>query len=460
MKNSVIVFFFLFSKIIVASSGITEFNTGKIKDTIKCLTDTNQSYAIYLPSTYTSDKSWPILFGFEPGARGQLPIAAYHELAEKYKFIIACSNNAKNGHWEPQIYSAEIMINDIRSRFNIDETYMYTFGFSGGGRLATLYAMRHNDISGVINCGAGFPNNKFPRIAFKFYFVGIIGIHDMNYIELNKLNQQLTIINMKHSIIPFLGSHNWPTPEIFEEAILHIVSHEAKGNTELYTDIFKTKEKTLINTKDTLNKSIIEYQYNLLVLLEKLSSHNEEKYTDTLKSFKNSNEYKSFIKEQKEILNNEEILQDEILYGFKEIYKSSYSQESQINFSWWKKKINKINHLINNENNLIKDSGIRLKNFIGGNSYERLYFLYQNNELKLALQYNEIACYTYPTNYYLYLYKSKIHAKLENYNESIKTLQKAINLGYQDIQSIYKDSVFTEALKNKKFSKFIYSLNQ
>ena len=48
--------------------------SGKITKKIKCLHDSEQSYALYLPSDYSANKKWPIIFAFDPGARATIPL--------------------------------------------------------------------------------------------------------------------------------------------------------------------------------------------------------------------------------------------------------------------------------------------------------------------------------------------------------------------------------------------------
>jgi hypothetical protein len=56
-----------------------------------------QSYALYLPSTYQPGRRWPVLFVFDPGARGANGVQHFQAAAEQFGYIVACSNNSRNG---------------------------------------------------------------------------------------------------------------------------------------------------------------------------------------------------------------------------------------------------------------------------------------------------------------------------------------------------------------------------
>ncbi|MCX6953802.1 MAG: hypothetical protein NTV51_16760, partial [Verrucomicrobia bacterium] len=52
------------------SLAAAEGMTGRILGTVSCARDPAQTYALYVPSNYTPDKKWPVIFCFDPGARG------------------------------------------------------------------------------------------------------------------------------------------------------------------------------------------------------------------------------------------------------------------------------------------------------------------------------------------------------------------------------------------------------
>ena len=48
---------------------------------VECSGAPGQSYALYLPSTYSPDKQWPILYCFDPAYRGMLPLQLFRDAA-------------------------------------------------------------------------------------------------------------------------------------------------------------------------------------------------------------------------------------------------------------------------------------------------------------------------------------------------------------------------------------------
>ncbi len=58
---------------------------GRILEKVSCINNANQTYALYLPSKYSADRKWPILYAFDAGARGSLPVQLFKAGAEKGK---------------------------------------------------------------------------------------------------------------------------------------------------------------------------------------------------------------------------------------------------------------------------------------------------------------------------------------------------------------------------------------
>src|SRR5579871_430974 len=133
---------------------------GQIIDSLKCLADASQSYALYLPSNYSPDRKWNVILAFDPGGRGRRGVERYQAGAEKYGYILAGSNNSRNGPWEISLEAAKAMMTDVAARFPIHPDRVYTAGMSGGARVAMEVALStKSSIAGVMASSAGFPDD-------------------------------------------------------------------------------------------------------------------------------------------------------------------------------------------------------------------------------------------------------------------------------------------------------------
>jgi dienelactone hydrolase len=195
---------------------------GQVVAKVPCRSDPTQSYALYLPSHYGSQKAYPILYAFDPGARGSVPVENFQAAAEKYGYIVVGSNDSRNGPWEITLRAAQAMWEDTHQRFTLDERRAYMTGFSGGARVACgLARMLRGRVAGVIACGAGFPigPGAGPAKDTPFVFFGTIGIRDFNFTELKELDKTLDDLGLAHRIEVFAGDHDWPPPDLSTQAI-------------------------------------------------------------------------------------------------------------------------------------------------------------------------------------------------------------------------------------------------
>ncbi|MBA3767911.1 MAG: hypothetical protein H0W99_13195 [Acidobacteria bacterium] len=202
-----------------------EIVKGRIVEKVVCKADAKQAYALYLPSSYTPEKRWPILYAFSPDSQGRIPVERFQEAAEKYGWIVAASLTSKNGSLRESIDAAKTLWDDTHARFSIDERRVYTTGFSGGARVAVWAGyLCDGCVAGVIGHGAGFheqitPTSSTPASSIHFVFYGTIGTDDFNFGELKNLDQVLSTIGLPHRIVTFEGAHAWAPKEICMRAL-------------------------------------------------------------------------------------------------------------------------------------------------------------------------------------------------------------------------------------------------
>jgi predicted esterase len=188
---------------------------GQIVDEVQCASDPAQSYALYLPSSYSPDRAWSLLIAFHPAARGRAMVETYRAAAETYGYIVAGSNNSRNGSWQVSAASVQAMISDLGQRFSIDASRVYATGLSGGARVAMQVALGTKLVAGVIASSAGYPDSQ-SRKSLPFVVFGTAGTEDFNNLEMRALDRALTT---PHRVAIFEGGHTLPPEAVALEAI-------------------------------------------------------------------------------------------------------------------------------------------------------------------------------------------------------------------------------------------------
>jgi len=210
-----------FALFLFLNAAVAEFPTGKIIEKVECHQAPGFSYALYLPSSYQPEKTWPVLFCFDPRANGMNPAELFQEGAEKYGYIIISSNNSGSDDPSvPNLQAMKAIYDDALSRFSVDKQRLYATGLSGGARVACDMGYKYRgQVAGVIGCGAGFPIDTPPSKDTPFAFYETIGNLDFNYYEIRLLRPKLEASGIPFKIHIFDGEHWWPPKEVSTEAL-------------------------------------------------------------------------------------------------------------------------------------------------------------------------------------------------------------------------------------------------
>lgn len=194
---------------------------GQVTEAVQCAAEPDETYSLYLPSGYTPARPWPIIYAFDPGARGKTPVKLLQAAAEKYGYIVVGSNNSRNFAIAEASRAANAMWQDTHARFPIDERQTYTTGFSGGARVAGLVALRCAPckIAGVIAQGAGYPNTEKPPQPDRLLYYLSVGDQDFNWPEIVAVRREREQSGSPYRFRTFAGEHQWAPASVMEDAV-------------------------------------------------------------------------------------------------------------------------------------------------------------------------------------------------------------------------------------------------
>lgn len=210
-------------------AGAAEIPRGRILETVACASDPTQTYALYIPTGFDPAKKTPVLFCFDPGARGRAPVERFQAAAEKFGWLVAGSNNSRNGPWEANAKAISAMVGDLNRHLPIDAKRIYVTGLSGGARVACQVALG-GLAQGVIACSAAFSGGETPS-KLPFAFFGTAGVTDFNYRELRRVERDLDGAKSPHRVVIFDGGHEWLPPALALEAVTWLELQAMKAGT-------------------------------------------------------------------------------------------------------------------------------------------------------------------------------------------------------------------------------------
>lgn len=211
----------------IAVAQAIAIHPGVVTDTVHSLSDTSESYALYIPSNYDRARRWPVLFLMDPRGRAMVPMRLFQIAAERYGYIVMSSYQTQSdGPIEPNDKAINAMLSDAQSRFSIDIHRFYFAGFSGTGRLAWYYAYSIPDnAAGLIEVGAGLPSPELllqksvAKTTTSFAVFLAVGTTDFNYSEVRALDPKLEAFGIRHHLEVFDGTHSWPPEFVCSNAL-------------------------------------------------------------------------------------------------------------------------------------------------------------------------------------------------------------------------------------------------
>ncbi len=424
-----------------------KFEKGKIIEQVKCKNDPSQSYAMYLPTTYSTEKTFPIIFVFDAHGTGKLPVSLYKDLAEQYGYILVGSNNSKNGTaWEESKIIAEKLFSDAENRLSVNRERIYLLGFSGGARVANGITITNGAIAGVICCGAAAPATNSANPRNNYTLLEIVGNEDFNYVEMKKYDMiDIAGHDVNHALITFNGKHEWPPKDIMDDGFWWLELNEMRKNSAAKNDslIAKRLQPLIKQLKEYQQKGQMFDAYQLCC--KTITFYNglaDLSYCfATYKSLQTNSEVDKGLKKEEESWKKEGTLDQYYLKAF----------QTQ-NMDWWQKDIASLNQKIKKGKD--KDQVLIYKRVLGYLSlavYMQASGTLQQNNMNAADHFCKLYVLIDPTNTEAHYLMASVNAKQGKTKEAIRSLNAAITNGFVDVARLQRDSTFIGIKNTKEF---------
>lgn len=420
-----------------------QFGKERIIDTVFCDKDLSQSYALYLPSNYTPDKHWPIIYIFEPAARGTLPLKIFKKAAEDLGYILVSSNNSKNGEWSIVFKAARAMKKDTEAKFSIDPNRIYTAGFSGGSRAAMAMGKSVFSARGIIANAGAYPSKNQYLIKKKdsIAYAAIVGNRDMNYLEHKQLARSFTNLQIDNLLIISNSTHQWASSG---EVNLALQWMELKTNNTLQSN---RKKKILDNITiwgdSALNQP--EFIYSLS-LLQQLGNEYNISFSKSLHELLDIKPVQKQLKTQRKLEEKEDQQLKYYMNAFTSLYQTQLNStlDSVHTKKWWRSEIDKLHKKERSEKEFVVLSALRMSNYIWA-SFAEISFNYENKgNYDFALELNELWQYVEPQSAWAIYSQAKIYVKLGDKMVAVKALYRAQELGMTKKASLINEPVFQQ----------------
>ena len=425
-----------------------QFPTGKIVDTVTCQKNAEHKYCLYLPSNYTQDKKWPVLFIYDAASRGKLVVERYQKAAETHGYILVGSYNFRNGPMEQAIEAANQLFEDVPQRFSVDTKRYYTSGLSGGGRMAASMGKLVKQITGVIACAAGY-NTAYPHAKKDdFIFVSVVGIQDMNYHELLVTHQELDQDQELNKRVEFHGKHEWAPPNVLLKALtwMEVLSMK-KGIIAKDDQKIKTFLSSELSYADSLMKkeAFVEAHRVYIDLIKNFDNWLDLKAVKAHKvALENRKELKKQQKAVEKIFDQEEKLQSMFFEAFGQVERV----HNDSTLYWWGSQLKFLRKKLEKKEGTEEAlMAYRQIGFISLGTFTRGLGYLRQRKMDKSIRYFEIWTMIKPEHPQMKYLMAKLYALGNQESRAIEAFQAAKKLGFTEHAKLSNEKLL-EQLKS------------
>lgn len=439
MNKNAILFLFLLPSMLLAQN--ISLIKGAITENMVVNDSLQETFSVYLPTTFDTTQTWPIVFVFDMEGKGKQALSMFKDAAEQEGYVLATSNNTNDTiSLSRNILIANRFLNAAYDLLPLQKERAYTAGFSNAARFASIIPNFIKGIKGVVSCGAAVGNMEILSSKNPFYFVGIVGREDYNFIDMLETRKVLDKLKFPNQLLLFDGGHKWPSTDMITNALrILTLSAMTKGKTPKDEQMMTASYKLSLIAANTLFSDekplLAEHElsemiriYNPLMELDSLKS--------ILKQVRKTSSFRTKRRNQNSVLLKENFTKEDYVYFLEEdVMTYNYN-----NLGWWIYQMDELDKLGKSASLYNKQMSHRLRGYVNALiedtidmiasddkviDVEALTFLYM---LKTA---------TEPQNFVYYLNVISNSAEVEDYGTALFYLEELLKTGYKNKTELY-----------------------
>lgn len=438
MKKILLLFLFLISFSVTAQQLVLK--KGVVLDSIKVNDSIPESFSLYLPKEFKMTEKWPVVFVFDTEGNSDRALKLFAPAAEEHGYVLAASNNVHDSlSISKNVLIANRMFSTVSSILPLEKDRIYTAGFSGGARLASVIPAFVKNIRGVLSCGAPIPNTDVLSTKNPFHFIGIVGKKDFNYPDMLALEKYLNKMKFPNQLLVFDGGHEWPSQADFSKALNYFtLTATAKG------ELSSNKEQLGVNFSKDLGviSSMITAKKPLMAdhrLSQMIRVYGSYGLTDSLKatqkSLRRSKDYRNHRRSQNAAFFKENFIKDDYDYFLEEdVLTYNYN-----NLGWWTYQMENLEKYKKGSNLFEKNMGLRLDGYLNALIEDNIDLINSEKVVDAeALNFLwMLKTITAPKDYENYLKVISHNAKTSEYGTALFYLEELLKQGYTDKEKLY-----------------------
>lgn len=411
---------------------------GTVVDSLKVSDSLSETFALYLPTNFKTDKTWPVLVVLDGEGRGRTAAQLYRPAAEEQGYIIISSNNiSEENSLSENLEVTKRLIGSSEKLFPLDVKMISVAGSMGGGRVASVIPLMYKGTFGVIAVGDHWVNEDSFDKDKNVVFIGVAGDEQYTFEGIKFTAQLFKSYKRPSYVYTFEGDHAWPKNGVIR-SVLGSLTIEAMKNglrpidRNLITSLYNadiSHANTLISAVKLLEAmdflTLMEYKYDGLMELDEIET--KQKQMERSRNYERQQEEYGEIR-QKEI----RLMEDFSYYLAADVQTANFE-----NLGWWNYQKIQLDSLVA-KNQLEGKMAKRLIGFIESrakNMSEELEAEHASINKKL-ISYLIQTIYD-PQNFKAYKKIISLSTQDNDFNTALFYLEEMLKHGYKDKEALY-----------------------
>ncbi len=412
---------------------------GEIIEAIPVQDSVQNTFSLYLPTGFNTDKKWPLLMIFEMEGKERQAMSMFVQAAEKQGYVLAAPKMRDTVSLTNSMIAVSKSLERIMGMLPIDLDRIYAGGAASGGRFASLTPILLNGIKGVLSVGASVANSELLNLKQPFHFVGIVSRENYNYTPMLNDTELLDRLKFPNQVLLYEGNSDWPSIGDLEKG-MQLFTLAAMGRRLIPKDSLYV-EKAYQEDLDKVNQlkrtgDLIWAEHHLTEMMSIYGAHkNLDSLRTVQRDLRRDKQFKAMKRNENSAFLKESLLKEDYVYYMEEdVYTHNFN-----NLGWWNHQMGEIKKFISGSNPYEKQMGHRLLGFVNALALDNIGVIQSDSvvdEDALAFLYM-LKTILDPDNFDYYLKTISLSAKNEDFGTALFYLEEALKKGFKDREKLY-----------------------
>lgn len=412
---------------------------GAVVDSIRVNDSIAETFALFLPSDFSREKVWPVIFVFDPEGRGRAAVQLFRQGAEEQGYIIVASNNIeKKDSLLNNLKVANRMMNTTFNYLPINKNGVYTAGFDEGAEVASAITAVFDKIQGVIGAGGVWLNPEFLNKENKFTFLGVSGTRDPRLYDMEEIVRFLKMKDYPTTLYKFDGGHEWPSSNMIS-SMMGNLTIQAMAKTyrpkdlQMVEDLFQFD----LAVAESLRRQMEFYEaYQYLERMKSTYSLLGKK--DQIKDLQKDIKRNKVFRQQRRNYNSAAYLEDETKAEYVYYFDEDVAIANFDNLPWWGQQVELLKKYQKGNNEAEAEMAYRLQGMLESLADKAYKNLKERNAPVDFLVYSAILQTIFdkedPDGYMNII---SVTAQNRDYETALLYLEDLLKTGFKDMEALY-----------------------